>query len=369
MPSNISLIATKALRVDSGITYQSANAGFKTINTQETLEYTNAMDPSNTNQGYMSDFENFSNTAGTSLTGDIRYYRYQDASWYPYGHSSFFPYARMSNDDACFMWSPTKGKYGKPMFGIVQGPTNSTGGGTGTGQVNTNQWNSSTNNFLIESSDAYMNRDLATQGLDANDTHNNSTTGTQYCRAYTLSFWCRQMNHTNLGTTETNLTSMFGQGTSGFHMWWPISEVDMWLFFPDSSGTWNGIHTSTIGVANKEIYHNTSKGGVYHRFIPTPGWTHYEFTVIADLDHSGVSHRFDMNSDYSNSGTGAYGFYMYPGAMVSNVKIHARNISMAHEFDAQIDALTGGVGMTDYVNNISLTGTFDDNYVSGDVFD
>ena len=359
MPSNASLIASKALTTDSGISNKNANAAFKSNSgTQETLLYETAMLDSNPNQGYMTDFANFSTAHGTSLTGDIRYYRHTDTP----AHSSMHPYNTMSSDDAVMLFSPTLGYDGEGMFAFVQGPTNSTGGGTGTGEVTTNSYQTQAN-FLLESSDAYMTRDPA-DGLDANDPGPYSPSGKQYRRTFTLSFWARCLSPAWMGTTESHLVSMFGQGTGNTNLYM-AGEIDMWMFFPGSNGNWNANFNSTYAISNGEIYHNTSKGGVYLRVTPpSTEWTHYEFTVIADLDHSGVSHRLDLNTDYLYNSY--FGFELYPAVAVSRVKLLARDISMAHEFDVQVNQL--GAMPDAYKNNISLVDTYSNSFVS-DLFD
>ena len=359
MPSNASLIASKALTTDSGISNKNANAAFKSNSgNQETLLYETAMLDSNPNQGYMTDFANFSTAHGTSLTGDIRYYRKTDTP----AHSSMHPYNTMGNDDAVMLFSPTLGYNGEGMFAFVQGPDNSTGGGSGTGEVVTDSYQTQAN-FLIESSDEYMLRD-ASDGLDADDPGPYSPSGKQYRRTFTLSFWARSLSQTWTSMAESHIVGMFGQSTGNTNLL-VAGEIDMWMFFPGSNGNWNANFNSTYGISNGEIYHNTSKGGVYLRVTPpADDWTHYEFTVVADLNHSGVSHRFDLNTDYVDAT--AYGLELFPGVAVSRVKLLARDISMAHEFDVQVNQL--GAMPDEYKNNISLVDTYSNSFVS-DLFD
>ena len=296
------------------------------------------------------------NSDGTTLS----YYRNDNTSF------SLHPYDIISSDDAVFCTHPTLGYWGGYMYGFIQGPNTSTGGGIGSGEVITNNWNN-LNARLLHSSDAYFDR-LPADGPKADGTDalnqgggNTGVHGKNYVRAYRVSFWAICFGKSGLGMTESELVGMFGQSTAGTNVL-TSGDADFWLFFLSSNGTYNGTHgTGTATVSNHQTYHNTNKGGVKLSISPAFNeWTYYEFTVIADLEHVGVSHRVDLNTDYFVS----FGIKYYPNVFWSDITILPVDLSLIHEIDPQINNTDA-----DYATDISMITQLQKDTINGGVID
>ena len=388
---DISLIATKARRIDSGINSNKPNSGFNQEGTEQTLKYQNAADQFATDvTGYMVPFNLIHNTNGrhlnttsigaATINGDVRFYLNGDSEQPNYPCDTRFP-----NAESAFVTSTTNGYLNGPMFGIIRTETAAEAGVT-QARTQTNSWNS-TSNILIESSNQYMSKVAnvnLSSGFRASDTDkykNNFPHGKNYVRAFTCSFWVKVMKGSDFSsesTADSNFLSspLRPANHSGFRNVNNTCNIAVWLFFNSNTGLYNselgntviqiGPTASSPTAATGHILHNQSSGAIKFKAQATTTWTYYDFTVIADVAHSGVSTRMQIEDDKTFV-SGIIDDHDYPSAMWSNMKILARNISMTHEFDAELNSMTHEYDSEN--NEISLVDIASSTFLSIDNLD